>query len=242
MNQKGFIEKIYGRRQARGLRAGRARLYDETLPRLAAPSGLDGPVDPASLFPGAAVRRIWLEVGFGGGEHLAWHAERRPDVGFIGAEPFLDGVGKLLSLVEDRGLTNVRVLHGDARPLIEALPDASLDRIFVLHPDPWPKRRHFKRRLVSPWFFAEAARTLAPGGLLRVASDIPDYVRWTLMHWRDAPAFDWLAEHADDWRVRPDDWPQTRYEAKALREGRPATYLQFRRRSADIACDKPASA
>ena len=140
------------------------------------------------------------------------------------------GVAKLLSEIEDRGLENIRIHFGDARPLIEALPDASLSRLFVLHPDPWPKKRHHKRRMISPWFLAEAARLLRPGGELRVASDIPDYIRWTLMHAQHAPAFEWTAARAKDWRDRPADWPQTRYEAKAIREGRRPAYLIFRRK------------
>jgi tRNA (guanine-N7-)-methyltransferase len=191
------------------------------------PDPTKGPIDLGAVF--AQAEEIWLEVGFGGGEHLAWQAARHPTFGFIGAEPFLNGVAKLLVHIDEEKLNNVRVHYGDARPLIEALPAASLGRIFVLHPDPWPKKRHFKRRMISPWFFKEAARLLKSGGELRVASDISDYIRWTLMHARNAPDFDWMAECARDWKERPDDWPQTRYEAKAAREGRAATYLRFRR-------------
>ena len=196
------------------------------LPRLAvAPSG-DG-LDIHSIYPDA--REIWLEVGFGGGEHLAWQAAQNPEVGFIGAEPFINGVAKLLGEIDDRSLENIRICHGDARPLMEAMPTGSLSRLFVLHPDPWPKKRHFKRRMISPWFFNEAARLLRPGGCLRVASDIPDYVRWTLMHAQNAPAFKWTARQSRDWSNRPEDWPQTRYEAKALKEGRKPAYLVFER-------------
>lgn len=228
MTQTGYIPKIYGRRQGKPLKPRQGRLMETLLAKVAMPDPRAGPVDPKALFPEA--EEIWLEVGFGGGEHLAWHAARRPDIGFIGAEPFINGVAKLLVLIDEGGLENIRIHFGDARPLIEALPDASLSRIFVLHPDPWPKKRHFKRRMVSPWFFAEAARLLKGGGLLRIASDIPDYVRWTLMHARDAEEFEWTAERADDWRLRPADWPETRYEAKARKEGRLPAYLEFRRR------------
>ncbi len=227
---RDYIPHLYGRQQGKRLKPRQAALMETLLPQIVAAPPSDGLLDPTSLMPG--MKTYWLEVGFGGGEHLAWHAARHPDIGMIGAEPFLNGVAKLLMLVDGSNLQNVRVLHGDARPLIEALPTASLSRIFVLHPDPWPKKRHFKRRMISPWFFTEAARLLAPGGELRVASDIPDYVRWTLMHARQAEAFDWTAERADDWRIRPDDWPQTRYEAKAIREGRTCAYLIFRRRAA----------
>ena len=223
----GYIPRLYGRRQDKGLKPRQARLMTELLPSVSTPNPEAGRIDPLALFPGA--REIWLEVGFGGGEHLAWQAAQNPDVGLIGAEPFVNGVAKLLAQIDDAGLENIRIRHGDARPLIEALDDASLARIFVLHPDPWPKKRHHKRRMVSPWFFAEAARLLRSGGELRIASDIPDYIRWTLMHAQSAPDFEWMAACADDWRSRPADWPQTRYEAKALREGRTPCYLSFRR-------------
>lgn len=204
-----------------------ARLMEELLPNVSAPDPAEGAIDPAIMFPSA--KEMWLEVGFGGGEHLAWQAAHHPDIGMIGAEPFVNGVGKLLVQIEDRKLENVRIHFGDARPLMEALPDASLSRLFVLHPDPWPKKRHYKRRMISPWFFDEAARLLRQGGELRVASDIPDYIRWTLMHGQNAKAFEWTAEIADDWKERPADWPQTRYEAKSLKEGRKPAYLIFRR-------------
>ena len=195
------------------------------LPNVAVPDPARGPIDPGALFPNTDA--IHLEIGFGGGEHLAWQAAHAPNVGFIGAEPFLNGVARLLAHVEEGALANVRSHFGDARPLIEALPAAAFQRIYVLHPDPWPKKRHFKRRMISPWFFREAARLLRPGGELRVASDIPDYVRWTLMHAQNAPGFAWSAERATDWRDRADDWPQTRYEVKARGEGRPPAYLRF---------------
>lgn len=199
---------------------------EERLPQLAMP--LTASIDLAAIFPQAD--EIHMEVGFGGGEHLAWQAARNPNAGFIGAEPFVNGVGKLLGHIDDQSLKNIRIHHGDARPLLEALPDRGLSRIYVLHPDPWPKKRHHKRRMISPWFLEEAARLLRPGGQLRVASDIRDYVRWTLMHVQQASAFEWIAERAGDWKDRPEDWPQTRYEAKSLREGRTPAYLVFRRK------------
>lgn len=222
-----YIPQLYGRSKGHALREGHRRLMTDLLPRVATPDPEQGPIDPGALFPQA--EDFQLEVGFGGGEHLAWQAARAPNTGFIGAEPFLNGVAKLLALIESGELNNVRVRHGDARPLIEALPAARFSRIFVLHPDPWPKKRHYKRRMISPWFFAEAERLLKPGGVLRVASDIPDYVRWTLMHAQRATGLEWTAERAADWKERPADWPQTRYEAKAMKEGRAPCYLQFRR-------------
>ncbi len=227
MNEPAFIPQLYGRSKGHSLRSNHQRLMAELLPRVAAPDPEAGSINLAALFPQA--EDFALEVGFGGGEHLAWQAARNPRTGFIGAEPFVNGVAKLLALIESDDLKNIRVHHGDARPLIGALPAGRFSRIFVLHPDPWPKKRHYKRRMISPWFFKEAARLIRPGGSLRVASDIPDYVRWTLMHARNAAGFEWTAERADDWRIRPDDWPQTRYEAKAIREGRPPAYLEFRR-------------
>lgn len=226
MSEEKYIPRLYGRQQDKPLKRRQQQLMETLLPRLAVP--MDGPVDPKALFPQA--EEIHLEVGFGGGEHLAWQAAHRPQAGFIGAEPFVNGVAKALVHVDDQRLENVRIHFGDARPLLEALPAASLARLYVLHPDPWPKKRHFKRRMISPWFFAEAARLLKPGGTLRVASDIRDYIRWTLMHAQHAPDFEWTAECAADWKTRPEDWPQTRYEAKSRREGRTPAYLVFRRK------------
>jgi tRNA (guanine-N7-)-methyltransferase len=227
VTEPAYIPFLYGRSKGHALRSNHQRLMAELLPRVATPDPHERPIDLATLFPQA--EDFALEIGFGGGEHLAWQAAQNPKAGFIGAEPFLNGVAKLLQKIEDDGLSNIRVHRGDARPLIEALPSGRFSRIFVLHPDPWPKKRHYKRRMISPWFFREAARLLKPGGALRVASDIEDYVRWTLMHAQNAPWFEWTATRAADWKERPADWPQTRYEAKALREGRAPTYLEFRR-------------
>lgn len=228
MIENTYIPRLYGRRQDKPLKPRQARLMQSLLPQLAMPDPAIGLLNPKSVFPQAD--EIWLEVGFGGGEHLAWQAVQNPHVGLIGAEPFVNGVGKLLGQIDEQNLSNIRIHFGDARPLLEALTDASIARMFVLHPDPWPKKRHHKRRMISPWFFAEAARLLKSGGQLRVASDIPDYVAWTLMHAQHAPDFAWTAKSADDWRLRPDDWPQTRYEAKALKEGREPAYLVFCRK------------
>ena len=228
MTEERYIPRLYGRRQDKPLKPRQARLMESLLPRIAVPDPEAGAIDPEALLPQA--EELWVEIGFGGGEHIAWQAAQNPHVGLIGAEPFVNGVGKLLAQIDDDGLENVRIHFGDARPLLEALPDASIARMFVLHPDPWPKKRHYKRRMISPWFFDEAARLLRPGGELRVASDIRDYVRWTLMHAANAPVFEWTAERAGDWKRRPADWPQTRYEAKALKEGRAPSYLIFRRR------------
>jgi len=228
MTQAPYIPRLYGRRQDKALKPRQARLMESSLPTLCLPFNEGQPVDLKVAFPNAT--EYQLEIGFGGGEHLAWQARHHPTVGYIGAEPFINGVAKLLCQIEDKGLDNIRIHFGDARPLLEALPKASLTRLFVLHPDPWPKKRHYKRRMISPWFFQEASRILIPGGELRVTSDIPDYIRWTLMHARSASQFIWTAENMADWTQRPDDWPETRYAAKAEKEGRHPAYLTFKRK------------
>jgi len=218
-------ENFYGRRKGRPLRAGRKQLMKNLLPALSVP--MEAPdINPQSLFD-SGTREIWVEIGFGNGEHLAWQAAHNPDVGLIGCEPFINGVSVLLSHVEEQALKNVRIHADDARPLLDRLPDASLTRAFVLFPDPWPKKRHAYRRFVGPENLDRLARVLAPGAILRVASDHPGYVVWALRHLQAHPSFDWLAERADDWRIRPDDWPPTRYEEKAL-AGVPV-YLTYQR-------------
>ncbi len=221
---------LYGRKRGRPLRPGRRRLIETLLPRLAValPEGA-AMLDPAALFP-RPMAALWLEVGFGAGEHLAFQAERHPEVGFIGCEAFVDGIAGLLVLVRERGLDNVRLFADDARRLIAALPDASLDRCFVLFPDPWPKTRHHKRRFVSPETLDQLARVLGDGAELRFASDHAGYARWTLERFQRHPAFVWTARRPSDWRQRPGDGPATRYEAKALAAGRRCLYLSFRRR------------
>jgi tRNA (guanine-N7-)-methyltransferase len=175
-------------------------------------------------------RELWLEIGFGGGEHLLARAAERPDIGFIGCEPFVNGVAKLLAGIEARGLDNLRVRADDATALIEAAPDAAFSRIYLLYPDPWPKRRQHKRRFVSERNVAALARVLKPGGELRFATDIDDYAGWTLRRFLDSPSFVWEAKTADDWRRPWAGWEPTRYEAKARAAGRASAYLTFRRR------------
>jgi tRNA (guanine-N7-)-methyltransferase len=175
------------------------------------------------------VREVWLEIGFGSGEHLIWQAEHHKDIGFIGCEPFINGVGTLLGAIEDRGIETIRVHDGDARDVLAWLPAGSINRLLVLFPDPWPKKRQQKRRLVAPETIAAFARVLTPGGELRFASDDADYAAHTLLATNRSGAFAWLAERAADWRERPADWPETRYERKALSEGRKPVYLRWRR-------------
>ena len=176
-----------------------------------------------------AVNKIWLEIGFGGGEHLIWQAAHNRDVGLIGCEPFEDGVVKVLDAIDTEGLANIRIHADDGRPLLRLLPEASVDRVFVLFPDPWPKKRHHKRRLVSSETVTELARLLRSGGELRVATDIGEYACAILHAVLGHGGFCWAATGPGDWRNRPTDWPPTRYEAKALREGRRCYYFGFRR-------------
>lgn len=175
------------------------------------------------------VDEVWLEIGFGGGEHLIWQARHHANVGIIGAEPFEDGVVKVLAAIEDEPLCNVLVHADDVRGLLRWLPDHALQRVFILFPDPWPKRRHAKRRLVNEALLRQVVRVLAPGGELRLATDIGDYARTMLMALRATPELVWQVRRAADWQARPDDWPSTRYEVKAGREGRKSYYLRYRR-------------
>lgn len=222
--------RLYGRRKGKPLREGQQTLLDERLPALRVPAAFLArrPADPATLF-GFTPRQIWLEIGFGAGEHLAWQAAANRDVGLIGCEPFVNGVARMVRHVADGDLENVRLLPDDARPLLDALPERSIDRLFLLFPDPWPKTRHAGRRFVGPANIARVARVLRPGGEWRVASDDPGYQRWSLRHLAGDPRFDWLAAGPDDWRVRPGDWPATRYEQKALQAGRRPAFFRFRR-------------
>jgi tRNA (guanine-N7-)-methyltransferase len=205
------------------------------LPKIAVNLPLKGEAfDFGSLFPPNLTQKfgeIWLEVGFGRGEHLAWQAEHNPGVGIIGCEPFINGVAGLLQKVDEDNLTNVRILHEDARLLLEALPDASISRFFLLFPDPWPKTRHHKRRFISPQNLAQLARVLKDGAEFRFGTDHMDYCRWALAHLMDHPDFEWTAEGPGDWRERPADWPPTRYESKAAAKGLKSAYLTFRRRA-----------
>ncbi|HRD46409.1 MAG TPA: tRNA (guanosine(46)-N7)-methyltransferase TrmB [Caulobacter sp.] len=216
--------RSYGRVKARVLKPRQAALIDQLAPSVDIP---DGPFDPRALKPDA--REVWLEIGFGGGEHMAGQAARDRDILIIGVEPFLNGVASALRHVEDGGLDNVRVHQGDAREVVGRLPDGSLDRVFILFPDPWPKARHHKRRIVQADFLAELARKLKPGGRLRFATDWADYADWTLERVLKSGFYDWPAEKADDWRVPPADHLTTRYEDKKLGDCAPV-FLDLVRR------------
>ena len=212
--------RSFGRLKGRPIKPRQADLLGTLLPRLA--------VDLADPLAGAPAE-TWLEIGFGGGEHMAEQAARRPDVRYLGAEPFLNGAASALRHLDERRLENVRLHVGDARDLLATLPDASLARVFILFPDPWPKARHHKRRLVNPAFAAELARGLAPGGTVRFATDWADYADEALLALRGEPGLRWTAERADDWRRPPADHVLTRYEAKRLGDCAPV-FLDFARR------------
>ncbi len=217
---------FFGRRKGHALRAKQAALFDTLLPRLALDLASPAPANLSALFND----EVRVESGFGGGEHLIAEAERQPHIGFIGIEPFVNGMAKALAAIETRKLTNIRLHHGDATDVLAWLPDASLARFDLLYPDPWPKLRHWKRRFVQDASVAKIARVLRSDGEFRFASDIPDYVAWTLVRILRSADFVWTAEHADDWRKPWLDFQRTRYEAKAIREGRFPCYLTFRRR------------
>lgn len=219
--------RIHGRRRGHALRRGQQSLMDERLPRLRL--DLAAPPDTERLFSRPA-GDLWLEIGFGGGEHLAFQAKQHPEIGFIGCEPFINGLAKLLARAQADGLDNIRLHDQDARDLLAWLPDACLGRVFVLYPDPWPKKRHWKRRIIAPETVDQLARVMKPGAELRVASDIAGYVDWILRLVPKDGAFAWTARRPADWRRPFADWPGTRYEAKALREGRTPSYLTFVRR------------
>jgi tRNA (guanine-N7-)-methyltransferase len=220
MSSQPAALRTYGRVKSRSLKPRQARLFETLAPTLALP---DAPFEPP------AVAEVWLEAGFGAGEHLAGQAVRRPDVLLLGAEPFVNGFAAGLAHIDDRALANVRLHHGDVRWVMARLPDASIDRLYILFPDPWPKTRHKKRRLVEPAFIAEAARVMKPGAVLRFATDWADYADWTLERLLASPDFRWTAERADDWRAPPADHVTTRYELKRLGDIAPI-WLEFERR------------
>lgn len=241
-NNSGQRElRSFGRRRGRKPSDRQAALKRELLPRVAldltAPSGR---LDAHARGVGAAAAReqecesegaikVWLEIGFGGAEHLLWQAARNPLVTFIGCEPFEDGVVKALTRIDEEKLGNIRLHMGDARDVLRWLPEASIDRAFILFPDPWPKKKHRKRRLVNKSMLDMLARVMKPGAELRIGTDIGDYARTMLQAFREVPAFEWQVRSPADWRIRPDDWPETRYEQKAERDGRVRYYFRFKR-------------
>jgi tRNA (guanine-N7-)-methyltransferase len=221
---------FFGRRKGHKLRLHQADLIEHLLPRLALDIGSPGPTDLAALFD-APVESVRLEIGFGGGEHLIAEARAFPKTGFIGCEPYVNGMAKILAQIEAQGIGNIRLFAGDAAELLAWAPRRSLARIDLIHPDPWPKRRHWKRRFVQDATITAMARVLVPDGEFRFVSDIGDYCAWTLAHLLRAPDFIWTAEQASDWRLPWVGYTMTRYGRKAEREGRRAAYLRFRKTS-----------
>lgn len=221
-------EAFFGRRKGKPLRERQAQHLETLLPELKVDLTTPAPADITTLYDFKPTR-MRLEIGFGGGEHLIHRAQEQPETGFIGVEPFVNSMAKLIGRVEDTGAKNIRLYDDDATVLLDWLPAASVDQIDLLYPDPWPKKKHWKRRFVSRVNLDRFARVLKPGGLFCFASDIDTYVNWTLMHCGAHPAFVWTAENAVDWLTPFAGWPGTRYEAKAKREGRGSAYLTFRR-------------
>ena len=219
---------FFGRRKGHKLRKRQAELVETLLPRLAIDIGRPAPTALRELFA-VPVGDIDLEIGFGGGENLVAQAAARPHRGFIGVEPFVNGMAKALAAIETAGLRNIRLHFDDAANLIAWLPDASLARIDLIHPDPWPKRRHWKRRFVQDATIGQFARILQRDGDVRFVTDIADYAAWTLQHFIRSADFAWTAERADDWRHAWPDFAGTRYHAKAARAQRPPCFLIFRR-------------
>ena len=219
------INRLYGRSIGHKLRPSQQQLLDTLLPRIAVPA--DGEINAQRLF--GEDRPMHLEIGFGSGEHLAARADLLPDHGFIGCEPFINGVATALAHVRDRQLANVRIHGGDALDVLRRLPDGALSFVYLLHPDPWPKARHAKRRMINDGPLDLIAARLQPGGEFRLGTDDPIYCRWSMMVMNRRRDFDWLAERPSDFLNRPGGWPETRYEAKARREGREVWYFRYRR-------------
>jgi tRNA (guanine-N7-)-methyltransferase len=225
MDEPQKFRRLYGRAKGHKLRAGQAALVEELLHRVAVPE--TGELSSAALF--GEDRPLELEIGFGAGEHLAGQAAARPAHGFIGCEPFLNGVVGALAHIRDQGLGNIRLHMGDALDVIERLPDASLSRVYLLHPDPWRKARHAKRRMINHGPLDLIAAKLKPGCEFRLGTDDPTYCRWSMMVMNQRRDFEWQAKSASDFLTRPADWPETRYERKARRQGHEVWYFRYLR-------------
>jgi tRNA (guanine-N7-)-methyltransferase len=219
---------FFGRRKGHRLRSHQTDLMEGLLPRLTVDIAGPCPADLRSLFD-PAVANVRLEIGFGGGEHLVAEALAFPGTGFIGCEPYINGMAKILSQIEAHGIANIRLVAGDAAELLDWAPPRTFDRIDLIHPDPWPKRRHWKRRFVQDATLAAMARALRPSGEFRFVCDIEDYVAWTLAHLMRSADFVWTAEQASDWGEPWPNYTMTRYGRKATREGRKAAYLISKR-------------
>ncbi|MDQ3077650.1 MAG: tRNA (guanine(46)-N(7))-methyltransferase TrmB [Pseudomonadota bacterium] len=222
------INRIYGRSSGHKLRTQQAALVETLLPQITVPE--EGDIDARRLF--GDDRPLHLEIGFGAGEHLAYRADLLPDHGFIGCEPFVNGVAVALTHIRDQGLANVRIHMGDALDVLRRVPDGALSFVYLLHPDPWPKNRHAKRRMMNDGPVNLIAAKLKPGGEFRMATDHPVYLDHALMLMkRHRSDFDWLVERPADWLTYPGGWPETRYAAKARREGRTPHQFRYRRRA-----------
>lgn len=218
---------FFGRRKGKALRSGQVSLFETLLPQIRVT--IDAAVDPVTCFARQDFKSYHLEIGFGGGEHLLSLARAHPEIGFIGCEPFVNGMAKMLSAISNEKLDNIRVYDSDALMLLKALKPESFERVYLLYPDPWPKRRQHKRRFVSHETLDLISRALKPDGEFRFASDIDHYVGWTLSRILPRKDLIWQAERADEWRKPWAEWTRTRYEAKAIREGRVPSYLISRR-------------
>lgn len=225
LREKEGLLASFGRRNARPLSDRKNDMMTNLLPRLRV--AYDETSQQLLRLPFPDKQELWLEIGFGGGEHLAGMAAERPDIGFIGCEPFIDGVAKILASIEEMGLENIALWDDDARVLMEHLPAQSIGRVFILFPDPWPKARHHKRRIVNPHTLDLLARIMKPHAELLLATDHADYLTWMLEHMIADGRFEWTAQHPQDWETPPHDWIPTRYQQKAEAEGRPATFLSF---------------
>lgn len=221
--------RFYGRRKGRPLSKAMQLRLDEMLPEIALPPGPHTSGSLAECFEATPITRLSLEIGFGGGEHLAALARASPDSAFIGAEPFINGIVSLLRYIDEQNLRNIRIWPDDVRLMVGNLPEASLSSVYVMFPDPWPKTRHANRRIFNPFMLDRLAFCLKPGGSLRFASDHPEAKSWLLAAAVRHPAFSWTAHSPKDWRERPADCPQTRYMAKGEREGRASSWFDFKR-------------
>ena len=224
------LNRLYGRSKGKPLRAFQHRLVEDLLPQITVPP--EGPVTAERLF--GETRPLPFEIGFGGGEHMAYRADMLPDHGFIGCEPFLNGVASALGHVhgdaEKPGIPNVRIHHGDALEVLARVPDGALSFVYLLHPDPWPKARHAKRRMMNKGPVDLISAKLKPGGEFRFGTDHPVYLRWALMVMNGRADFEWLCEKPQDFLTRPGGWPETRYEAKARQQGHEVWYFRYRKR------------
>lgn len=230
MKNEHQTPRFYGRRKGRPLSQAMQKRLDEMLPCYAMTTGPHSHESLADLFCASKdkpVNSLCLEIGFGGGEHLCALAKASPQTGFIGAEPFVNGVVSLLRHIEDQKLDNIRIWPDDVRLMLDSLPQGCLDAVYVMFPDPWPKSRHAGRRILNPEMLDKLAVCLKPGGRLRCASDHPVAKSWLLAETVRHPAFSWTAQTAEDWRVRPEDWPQTRYMSKGVKEGRAPSWFDF---------------